>query len=187
MRRSHLLEDSFNAFQNLTRQQDYRKVFRFEFHNEPALDAGGVAREWVQLVTEGIFDVNTGLWRYSSGNNVCYQINEHSALANGELHLEYFRFAGKVLGKALFDGQTSAAHLVRVLYKHLVAYPVGLFDLESSDPQLHKSLVQVRDMPPEQVSFQFSVFSFGFSYAPLGSGFGCPRTLSRQLSCAHMR
>ena len=31
---------------------DMRKIFRFEFINEPGVDAGGVAREWFHLVSE---------------------------------------------------------------------------------------------------------------------------------------
>jgi hypothetical protein len=50
IRRSNLLEDSFNNFLKL-KSEDMRRFFRFEFINEPGVDAGGVAREWFTLVS----------------------------------------------------------------------------------------------------------------------------------------
>ena len=44
------------------------------------------------------------------------QINPSSGVANDE-HLRYFHFTGRLLGKALFDRQIVAGHLVRPLYK----------------------------------------------------------------------
>jgi hypothetical protein len=45
VRRSNLLNDSLIAFESVSKE-NMRKVFRFEFLGEPAIDAGGVAREW---------------------------------------------------------------------------------------------------------------------------------------------
>jgi len=47
---------------------------------------------------------------------MCMQINPSSGVANDE-HLRYFHFTGRLLGKALFDRQIVAGHLVRPLYK----------------------------------------------------------------------
>lgn len=46
---------------------------------------------------------------------MCMQINPSSGIANDE-HLRYFHFTGRLLGKALFDRQIVAGHLVRPLY-----------------------------------------------------------------------
>jgi hypothetical protein len=51
VRRGNLLEDSMEAIESIT-PADMRKIFRFEFINEPGVDAGGVAREWFHLVSE---------------------------------------------------------------------------------------------------------------------------------------
>ena len=100
------------------------------------VDAGGVAREWVQslvcvtilgafypyiitssrLVSALLFNPDFALWSYSSINQMCMQINPSSGVANDE-HLRYFHFTGRLLGKALFDRQIVAGHLVRPLYK----------------------------------------------------------------------
>ena len=43
VRRTYLLQDAYDAFRQL-KPGDFRKIFKFEFINEPALDAGGVLR-----------------------------------------------------------------------------------------------------------------------------------------------
>ena len=118
MRRSHLLEDATNRFMKL-QSSDFRKIFRFSFEGEPALDAGGVAREWYEEITKTLFDLNFGLFCGSSDNQALYQINRNSGIANTD-HLTYFRFAGRLMAKALLDGQLIKPHLVRPFYKHII-------------------------------------------------------------------
>ena len=36
----------------------------------------------------------------------------------------YFHMAGRILGKALMDGQITPVHLIQPLYKHLMGWPV---------------------------------------------------------------
>jgi len=60
--------------------RDYmRKRWRVEFYGEPGLDAGGVTREWFQLVTEQIFDPDFGLWLSSVNNQMSMTINPASS------------------------------------------------------------------------------------------------------------
>lgn len=121
VRRENLLEDSMEATESIT-QADMRKIFRFEFISEPGVDAGGVAREWFQLVSDTLFNPDFALWSYSSINQMCMQINPSSGIANDE-HLRYFHFTGRLLGKALFDRQIVAGHLVRPLYSNATIGP----------------------------------------------------------------
>jgi hypothetical protein len=58
----------------------------------------------VQVSSE-LFDVKNGLFVYSATDHVSYQINPLSGDAVGPHHLQYFRFAGWLIGKALLDGQ----------------------------------------------------------------------------------
>jgi len=141
VRRSHLIEDSLKSVMTLERSQ-LRNMWRFEFIGEPGIDAGGVAREWFQLVTEQLFHPDFGLWQYSSVNQMCMQINAASGYANPQ-HLTYFRFLGRVLGKALFDGQLVACHMIRHLYKHLLGWPLMFDDIEMIDDEVHRSIKQM--------------------------------------------
>eukprot|EP00494_Astrolonche_serrata_P004197 UN04209 len=68
-----------------------RRYFRFEFIGEPGIDAGGVAREFFHLCADQVFNCDFGLFEYSGIDNISYQINPSSGIAN-ELHLKYFSF-----------------------------------------------------------------------------------------------
>ena len=73
IRRSNLLLDSMEAICSMD-TDDMKKIFRFEFIGEPALDAGGVAREWYSLISEYLFNPDCGLFLYSSVNQMCMQV-----------------------------------------------------------------------------------------------------------------
>ncbi|EJK70890.1 hypothetical protein THAOC_07718, partial [Thalassiosira oceanica] len=77
VRREYLLSDSMEAVMSLSRK-DLRKVWRFEFIDEAGIDAGGLAREWFELVTDKVFDPDMGLWQTSASNQTCMQINPAS-------------------------------------------------------------------------------------------------------------
>jgi hypothetical protein len=78
VRRDFLLEDSVDAVMSLSRK-DLRKLWRFEFIGEMGIDAGGLAREWFQLVTSEIFDPDMGLWQCSESNQMMMMINPASS------------------------------------------------------------------------------------------------------------
>jgi hypothetical protein len=89
VRREYLLGDSVDAVMSLSRK-DLRKQWRFEFIGEMGIDAGGLAREWFQLVCQQIFDPDMGLWMSSSSNQMSMTINP----ASGKL-------ASRMLGDAI--------------------------------------------------------------------------------------
>jgi len=145
VRREYLLSDSIEAVMSLSRK-DLRKVWRFEFIGEAGIDAGGLAREWFELVTEEVFDPDMGLWQTSHTNQMCMQINPASAISCPEDHLIYFRFIGRVMGKAMFDRQLVKGHMVKHLYKHMLGWPVMFNDLKDVDEEYYNSLKGLKDM-----------------------------------------
>ena len=73
-----------------------------QFVGEPGVDAGGLEREWFMLVCRALFDPSTGLFTPQVGNGA-FAINPSSGVAN-EMHLEYFRFTGRVRKKKWWVG-----------------------------------------------------------------------------------
>jgi len=145
VRRHSLLNDSVDAVMALSRD-DMRKRWRIEFLGEPGIDAGGVTREWFQLVTEQIFDPDFGLWLSSVNNQMCMTINPASNISCPDDHLVYFRFLGRVMGRALFDRQLIKGHMVRHLYKHLLGWPITFEDLEAQDEAYYQALKKFTTM-----------------------------------------
>jgi len=144
VRRQYLLGDSVDAVMSLSRK-DLRKLWRFEFIGEMGIDAGGLAREWFQLVSEEIFDPDMGLWQSSAANQMCMEINPSSEFLC-EDHLVYYRFLGRVMGKALFDRQLVSGHMVQHIYKHILGWPVTFGDLEQVDEEIYNNLKQLDTM-----------------------------------------
>lgn len=79
IRRESLLGDSVNAVMSVSRK-DFRKSWRIEFIGEgdSGIDAGGVSREWFQLVTEELFDPDWGFWKSNAVNQMNMVINPAS-------------------------------------------------------------------------------------------------------------
>jgi hypothetical protein len=63
-----------------------------------------------------------------------------------EDHLIYFRFLGRVMGRALFDRQLINGHMVRHMYKHLLGWPITFEDLELDDEDYYQSLKKLVNM-----------------------------------------
>lgn len=145
VKRESCLEDAFNHVYNLP-ASDMHRYFRYEFSGEPGLDAGGVAREWFSIVSDQVFNADVGLMEYSQAGNLTYQIATNSQVAHGSGHLAWFRFIGRLLGRALFEGQQIGPHLTRILYKHMLAWPIVEADLEFVDDEMFKSLSMMREM-----------------------------------------
>jgi E3 ubiquitin-protein ligase NEDD4 len=150
VRRQTLLHDSIKAVMSLGRDE-MRKIWRFEFMGEQGIDAGGLAKEWFQLVTEAIFDADSGLWSFSANNQMLMRINPASEVSCPEDHLIYFRFLGRVLGKALFEGYTVGGHMVQYLYKYILGWPLTFEDMESVDSEIYENLKKLLDMNPEDL------------------------------------
>ena len=77
VRRDYLLLDSIKAVMSLGRK-DLRKIWRFEFLGEEGVDAGGLSREWFQIVSQELFNADRGLWLSNVGNQMNMQINSAS-------------------------------------------------------------------------------------------------------------
>lgn len=157
IRRDEMLRDSFNNFNRLA-PKDLRRFLRFEFIGEEGVDAGGVAREWFELVTDACFNVDCGLFEYSSVDNICYQFNPASGIAN-ELHEQYFHFLGRVVGKALFDHKFIRAHVTQPIYKHILGYPITMKDIEYTNHKIFETLKDLEDADPDTIENYYLTFT----------------------------
>ncbi|XP_078171361.1 E3 ubiquitin-protein ligase UPL1-like [Carex rostrata] len=136
VRRAYVLEDSYNQLR-LRRYQDLKGRLTVQFQGEEGIDAGGLTREWYQLLSRVIFDKGALLFT-TVGNNASFQPNPNSVYQTE--HLSYFKFVGRVVAKALFDGQLLDVHFTRSFYKHMLGVKVTYHDIEAVDPDYYKNL-----------------------------------------------
>ena len=136
IRRNFLFLDSFNTFQ-LLNNQDLQKKFVISFDQEEGLDGGGITKEWCLLLSKEIFNSDYGLF-VTGPKGVAYQPNPNSSI-NSE-HLNYFKFAGRVIAKALFDGFLTNSYFTNSFYKQILNHPLKLSDMRDFDSEYYHNL-----------------------------------------------
>lgn len=136
VRRAYLLEDSYNQLR-MRSNQDLHGHLTVQFQGEEGIDAGGLTREWYQLLARVIFDKGALLFT-TVGNESTFQPNPNSVYQTE--HLSYFKFVGRVVAKALFDGQLLDVYFTRSFYKHILGVKVTYHDIEAIDPGYYKNL-----------------------------------------------
>ncbi|XP_076442818.1 E3 ubiquitin-protein ligase SMURF2-like [Babylonia areolata] len=159
--REEIFEDSYRQVMKM-RSKELRKRLMVKFHGEEGLDYGGVAREWFYLLSHEMLNPYYGLFQYSREDIYTLQINPDSGV-NPE-HLSYFHFVGRVIGMAIFHGHYLDGGFTMPFYKQLLGKPVTLEDLESVDPELHRSLCWMLENNIENVlehTFSVEHNSFG--------------------------
>jgi len=100
IRRSEIFSDSYNQLSAKT-PLELKGKLQVVFKEEEGYDAGGVSREWYLKLSQAIFDQNYALFIPASTGNV-FQPSPQSYV-NPD-HLNFFKFVGRVIGKALNDG-----------------------------------------------------------------------------------
>ena len=74
--------------------QDVKVRLNVQFQGEKGIDAGGLTREWYQLLSRVIFDQGALLFT-TVGSNGTFQPNPNSVYQTE--HLSYFKFVGRVV------------------------------------------------------------------------------------------
>ncbi|GMK58897.1 hypothetical protein CspeluHIS016_0603390 [Cutaneotrichosporon spelunceum] len=138
VRRRYVFQDSFQALLHRSGDEVKYGKINVKFINEDGVDAGGVTREWYHVLAQQIFDADYALFEPCAADNQTYQPNKHSSI-NPD-HLSYFKFVGRVIGKAIYDGRLLDAYFNRAFYKQILGRACDIRDLEAIDPEYHKSL-----------------------------------------------
>ncbi|XP_037074033.1 LOW QUALITY PROTEIN: E3 ubiquitin-protein ligase SMURF1-like [Pollicipes pollicipes] len=146
--RDEVFEESYRLVMKKS-PKDLRKRLMVKFRGEEGLDYGGVAREWLYLLSHEMLNPYYGLFQYSRDDIYTLQINANSDV-NPE-HLSYFHFVGRVIGMAVFHGHYIDGGFAMPFYKMLLNKPISLPDIELVDPDLHRSLTWILENDIEGV------------------------------------
>lgn len=131
--RENIFEESYRQIMKM-RVRDLKKKMLIKFRGEDGLDYGGIAREWIYLLSHEMLNPYYGLFQYSRDDVYTLQINPNSAInpvsshcrqrmtahcccccvgcwhsptacsSALQEHLSYFYFVGRVIGMAVFHG-----------------------------------------------------------------------------------
>ena len=164
VRRSHVFEDSYRELSRRS-PEDWKHRFYIVFDGEEGQDAGGLLREWYSIIARSMFDPNYALFMINQGDRVTYTPNPLSH-CNGN-HIQYFKFIGRVIAKAIFDNKFMDCYFTRSFYKHILAIPVRYTDMESVDLQYYRNLVMLLENDIQQLgldlTFSLDASEFGMN------------------------
>ncbi|KAI3653085.1 hypothetical protein MP228_002510 [Amoeboaphelidium protococcarum] len=150
VRRQYIFQDSYYQLQSKSGAELRHAKLTVRFHDEEGADYGGVTREWYQELTKEMFNPNYALFTPSAEKmGVTYQPNPASWV--NPSHLQYFKFVGRIIGKAIYDGRLLDCYFTRSVYKHILNKNVDVSDMEAVDPEYHKSLVWILNNPIKDV------------------------------------
>jgi E3 ubiquitin-protein ligase HUWE1 len=138
VRRQYVFEDSYHQLQGRSGDEIKNSKLNVRFYEEEGVDAGGVTREWYTVLARQMFNPDYALFKPSAADKVTYQPNRSSGI-NPD-HLSYFKFVGRIIGKAIYDGRLLDCYFTRSFYKLMLGIDVDYKDIEPIDPSYHKSL-----------------------------------------------
>ncbi|XP_038630244.1 apoptosis-resistant E3 ubiquitin protein ligase 1 isoform X2 [Scyliorhinus canicula] len=122
--RHSFLESSLKATRNFS-VSDWSRNFEVIFQDEEALDWGGPRREWFELTCKALFDKSNGLFMHFSDNNQGLVHPNPERLPH--LRLKLYEFAGKIVGKCLYESALGYKQLVCARFtRSFLAQIIGL-------------------------------------------------------------
>ncbi|KAE8980167.1 hypothetical protein PR003_g25051 [Phytophthora rubi] len=143
VQREHILVESMEQLLGIQPEHIHFPL-RIEFVGEAGIDAGGLQREWFSILFGRLLDDELGLFMTCHRHTQAVAINPHSEDCTAD-HLLYFRGIGRLLGRALLEGQTMQARLCLPILKHFLGTPITFSDLQYVDPEVYTSMMWIRE------------------------------------------
>jgi hypothetical protein len=156
--RDHLMEHTLAKIK-ATKGTDLRKKLRVIFKDEEGVDAGGVTREFFQLLSQDLFDVNSSLWTTQYGDQITW-FNSDCTWDN-----DGYELVGILVGLALYNSVLLDVHFPMAVYRKLLGLSLGLEDMV--DEELKKGLRLLLDYEGDDVEDVFCL-TFEVSWMDLG-------------------
>lgn len=151
--RDNILKDSKTQLLAMT-CEELRSEFHVKFQGENSSDAGGLTKEWLNLVVNELLAEKNSLFERTKCENPKY-IPVRTGRSS-----EYYRVFGIVLGKAVLENVPLNCEVCKVVYKHLLGKSCSLRDVRCIDEDLYRSAKFMLENSVDGVFFEtFSVES----------------------------
>ena len=171
VRRRMLLEDAFEPLLRADLKKRVYVVFVNDFGvDEPGIDARGLFKEFLTLLAETVFDPARGLFSLTTdGDNALYPNPDAAAIHGAHEAARLFEFAGRVLGKAIYEGIVIQPVFSFYVLAKLLNKFVTISDLAALDKDLFRNLMFLKHMDGDARDLCLT-----FTVATRGAGVGAP-------------
>ncbi|KAL5519890.1 hypothetical protein ACEPAG_1550 [Sanghuangporus baumii] len=169
VRRGHVAQDGFDKLGNV----NLKGLIEIQFINqygevEAGIDGGGLFKEFFTSLCKEVFDTDRGLWLATKQNEL--YPNPHS-YAKELYNLEWYRFIGRILGKALYEGILVDIAFAGFFLAKWLGKQSYLDDLASLDPDLYSGLLFLKN-------YDGNLEDLSLSFAVTEEEFGTARTIN---------
>ncbi|KAI0685222.1 HECT-domain-containing protein [Cytidiella melzeri] len=157
VRRGNIAQDGFDRLEGYDLRGPIAITFIDQFGQEEAgIDGGGVFKEFLTSLCKEVFDTDRGLWLANKQHEL--YPNPHS-YATESHSLAWYRFVGRILGKALYDGILVDVAFAGFFLAKWLGKQSFLDDLATLDPELYQGLIFLKHYEgnPEDLSLNFTV------------------------------
>ncbi|KAI9456329.1 HECT-domain-containing protein [Boletus coccyginus] len=165
IRRTNIAQDGYDRLSDVDLRSPISITFIDQFGEpEAGIDGGGVFKEFFTSLCKEVFDTDRGLWLASKKNEI--YPNPHS-YATEPHSLNWYRFIGRILGKALYEGILVEVAFAGFFLAKWLGKQSFLDDLASLDPDLYQGLVFLKNYTGnmEDLSLNFTVATEEFGVA----------------------
>lgn len=136
--REHILDQTLNKIK-CTDPTELKKHLKVVFKGEEGIDAGGVTKEFFQVLSEDLFDVNSSLWSNRFGNVGNEIVNWFNSDCTWDA--QGYELVGLLVGLALYNGVMLDVHFPLAVYRKILGLSLGVEDL--FDEELKNGLHQL--------------------------------------------
>ena len=116
--REQIWDSTLKGLLNYSPAELIKGEININFENEEGIDAGGLKREWLTLLSKEIFNPENGLFKLSE-NKISYQPNPTSYIIPN--HLTQFRILGRLIAKCLIERYDFEVFFVKSFLKHILS------------------------------------------------------------------
>lgn len=144
VKRSNILETSYKeiGYENMLddcKRDKWFGDFDITFEDEEGVDAGGLKREWFTKLIQSFFNQEDGDPLFvPTGNEYCYQPN-----TKFDDNLQYFKFAGLVIARAIVEGLCIEQHFSLPFIKLILHRNVCFNDMQNYNVSMFNSFESI--------------------------------------------
>ena len=163
VRRDHIVEDTIMYLSLQYEGPDFKKPLKVIFDGEDGVDAGGVRKEFFQVLIRKLLDPSYGMYKYFEDSRLLYFNADSNILDTAQ----DFELIGILLGMAIYNSIILDLKMPSFIYKKLKGCPLGIEDLEELNPGLARGLKALLSFDGRgmretfETTFQISFERFG--------------------------
>ena len=162
--RKYMLQQTLQAMASAS-PGDLRKSLKIVFKGEDGVDAGGVTKEFFQLLCAQLFDLNTGMWSMALGDGIIHTCTWFNS--DCTWNYDGYYLVGVLVGLAVYNAVILDVHFPTVVYRKLLGLSLGLEDM--IDEELQKGLKQLLEYDGDEDVEQIFCLAFEITWMDLGT------------------